>query len=197
MNLQYIIDNLIKPDRETKDTWIDFSIFKDDLNILYSDLDLVDWEKNTDLRTYNIASHICTDSEVGISAYFLKDELVCISKQSFRKSSEDIVGWVSEALATKTKEYIISLIPEDNKGVNIDILDMKQDMGEGYNVEYTGQMISKYVIYEDQFCLVTEDNSKGYTNFHNIKVMLEGNEIEIDIRDCTTPYRITENKNLF
>jgi len=197
MKLQFIIDNIIKDKYNSEEKYLDFSIFEDDLNISYMDLDNVNYEKNNDLRAYFISSHLCTDTDVGIKAYFLKEECVCVTKQTARKSPEVIFGWVSEELAQKTKDYILSLIHEKNNELNIDILDLNFDMKDGYGVEYTEQMTSKVVFYKGETCTVLEDKSNGYTNFHNIKIEFKNKEIEIDVRDCVTPFRIIQNQNMF
>ena len=199
--LGYLIDNIIKDKFSANECWVDIEVFQDELKIDYDTFYNIEsnLNKNTDLRAYYIASHICTDTEVGILAYFLKDELVCVTKQSFRKSRLGMIGWVSKEKAEETKEYLLSLVViDEDEELELELLEFDYDMGIGYPVEYTGQNISNSVIFEDEVCRVIEDNSKGYTNFHNIVIVKpNGDTITVDIRDCKIPYRITENSDLF
>jgi len=190
--LRYVIDNIIKDENSKNDKYINFDIFFEEFNLNGS----IDYNKNDDLRCFRIASHICTDTEVGIRAYFLKDEFICLTHQSARKSSENIVGWASLEIAKKTESYVKSLIVHEDKKP-IDILDMDEIFGSGYKVNYTGQMTSTHVIYNDEFCEVLEDKSDGYSNFYNIVILYKDEKITVDIRDCETPLRIIENKDKF
>jgi len=110
---------------------------------------------------------------------------------------EVIIGWASEEIALKTKNYIEKLLETEEPELSLDILDMDLDMGEGYYIEYTGQSISNKVIYKNVICNVIKDVNNNYTNFHNIEILFDGNTITVDIRDCLSPYRIEDNKNMF
>lgn len=59
-------------------------------------------------------SWTCTDTEVGIATYFLDNELVCISWQPYRKSTEEF-WFVSEELGKKLYDYLWSLTEKDDK----------------------------------------------------------------------------------
>jgi len=196
-SLQYLIDNIIKGKYSQENQWININCLAEDLNMTNISFDDIDYEKNLDLRVYPIATHICTDTEVGLFAYFLNDECVCISRQVARKNPEEVIGWMSKELAEKTKKYIKSLLPKENEELDIEILDFEVDMEEGYYVEYTGQMTSHDVIYDNKLRKVIEDKNHGNTNFHNITIDIDGVNTIVDIRDCKTPYRINEFSDSF
>jgi hypothetical protein len=195
--LKDIIDNLIKSDSDKNNKHIEFGALIEDLQLDYSIEYDINYDRNDLLRCYYIASHICTDTEVGILAYFFNDELACVSTQSGRKSDENISGWTSLDMAMKVKEYIKSLAFHEEEKLTIEILDIEQDLGIGYPIEYTGQNLSNSVIYEGIPRIVLEDKSKGYTNFHNIIIDKDGVKTEVDIRDCLSPFRITSNADYF
>jgi len=191
-----VINNIIKDENSKQDKFINIDLFLEEFNLDQYIGEYFNYDKNTDLRCFRVATHICTDTEVGIKAYFLKDEFVCLTNQIARKSPEIIIGWASSESAQKTESYIKSLLDgKDEK--YFDIIDMDRDFGSGYKVDYTGQMTSTHVIYKDEFCKVIEDNSKGYSNFHNIVILYKNEKITVDIRNCETPLRITENKDKF
>ncbi len=71
-------------------------------------------EVNDDKRLQKkwFKSWICTDTEVGISVYFLDGEVVCVSWQPYRKSDEEF-WFISEELGNKLHDYFLSLIEKD------------------------------------------------------------------------------------
>ena len=81
MKLSEIINNLDKSRKNTEaPQW-------DKISSQFSNINPISWSGDTRLKCYWVAKHLCTDTQVGILAYFLDDEFICISHQTSRKSS--------------------------------------------------------------------------------------------------------------
>lgn len=94
------------------------------------------------LKAYYIGHWCCTDSYVGHRAYFLDDVLVATSYQAGRKSDEDYY-WVSKEAAISVKQFIETLTTDV---LNIEILDIDEDYGEGFFVNYSSQLLTDTLI---------------------------------------------------
>lgn len=84
-----------------------------DLEALESDLQtntFMGWSEafNERVKRLPINTWICTDTEVGVNAYYFDGELVALSFQSARKSDVEF-RWLSEPLAAQVRDFIISL----------------------------------------------------------------------------------------
>lgn len=83
-------------------------------NVLYHH-DVPDgmWSYETfDLKQYKIKTWICTDTEVGLYAYFLRDEFAFITSQTARKSDIEFF-WDSKVMHTKVTNYLRSFITQE------------------------------------------------------------------------------------
>lgn len=188
MLLKDIIANLDKSEAILCDN------IKWDLEDIMSSLNLscygVNQSETYRLKSYWLGKHLCTDTHVGIKAYFLDDEFVCLGKQNARKSTEWI-RWVSDDCATKVRQYILSLVDVEDDCP--ELLDMNEELGEGYRVEYTGQLLTKTVNYNGDLVTVVKDNPEGYTNFHTITVDKQSNLIDIDVRNVFVPWPLKKD----
>lgn len=124
---------------------------------------------NPRMKSYWIANHICTDTWVGYRAYFLDDVFVCCSHQGARKSDE-VYTWVSVEAKIQVKEYIKSLDTVAIEEEEASLLDMEEDMGDGYPIQYTEQMLRNKVLYNGGIVEVVRDDGDGYKNCHTITV---------------------------
>lgn len=189
MKIKDIIANLDKsPSNEDDCTW-DVEKIAQDLDV--ESCGVFQREGNIRLKCYWIGKHLCTDTWVGIRAYFLDDNFVCASKQNARKCDENFY-WVSDEAANDVRKYILSLKCEDD--LSVSLLDLDEDIGEGYTVEYTGQLLTKEVMYQGSLVTVIKDSNNGYTNFHTITVEKDGNMLDIDVRDVIVPWPILKGE---
>lgn len=145
------------------------------------------WSDDTRLKAYYIKTWYCTDSWVGIRAYFLDDEFVAISYQSGRKSNEDF-GFVSNELALKTKVYLQSLVEEDE--FKIDILEcLDAEIPNTYKIEYNSQILHKSALLQGEKVEIVKTNyeSEGIHSpnyFHTVEVKLpNGDKKEVSCKE--------------
>lgn len=160
-------------------------------NDLLSDLQINEWgfySDESDLKAYWIRCWYCTDTYVGIKAYFLKDKFVAISSQYGRKMDEEF-EFDSEKSFEKVRKYVLSLIKPN---YSIPFLHIKE-LGDFYNVEYQSQLTSKFHkegVYNDKKVIVKRlQNTDDYPNFHDVKIIYEDGKSEtVDCRKISFEY---------
>lgn len=90
--------------------------------------DYIDLEKYTELKCYFTDAHwICTDTEVGIRAYYINDELICASCQVGRKYDEEF-EFVSEESYNKLRNWVLEKIKENEESQKIPLIDFNQNI---------------------------------------------------------------------
>ncbi len=189
MKLREVIEKIDISDNDNG--WIDFEVIAEDLNLGWEEVENIDWNKNDKLRSEYITCHLCTDTWVGVEAYFLNGEVACITKQDARKSPKVILGWTSEEIAQKTREYIKSISIDPSADKNFDIIDLDQELGDSYEVDYAEQLMHKNVIHKNEICKVIEKprlTQDGKSNHYEIIVNKAGTEQIVDVRDIKIPF---------
>lgn len=151
-----------------------------------------DWDLlNSRLKAYWVANHLCTDTWVGITAIFLDEQFAGLSYQTARKADTKYM-W-AESMAENVKYFLLECKNEATPCLSY--IDMDEDLGEGYPINYTGQMLVKKVLYKGDLVGVTKDSDEGYTNFHNITVRhTSGEEEVVDVRDILVPWYLKEEE---
>lgn len=189
MKLKDIIANLDKSDQSSD--YVDLEDMMTEVNYTSSGFawEIKQDKDNPRLKCYWIANHICTDTWVGLRAYFLDDKLVCCSHQAGRKCDEHF-EWVSLESKLQVREYIKSLDASADEVVDEpSLLDMEEDMGIGYPIQFTGQMLRNKVYYKGELVDVIRDDSEGYKNFHTITIKFDdGLTTNIDVRETLVPW---------
>lgn len=139
MKLKDVIDNLDK--RESNKNYVCYQDLAEQVNV---DLFWTNTDKEEDSDTitcYWINPWYDGDTWIGYMAYFFQDELVCISHESSRKSGDDFY-WVDVESYNKIRDYFISL--QNPKPLDIEFLNLEEDMGEGYPLRYTDQLLQHH-----------------------------------------------------
>jgi hypothetical protein len=137
------------------------------------------------LRAYHVVTWYCTDSYVGMRAYFLDDEFIGISEQIGRKYNQEF-KFVSKDAADKTRDYVLSLMKPKYSEPNL--LDLEEEVSGYYSIGYPSQILlkfHKYGIYKDG--RKVEITSFGRRNYETVLLMgkFEGSKEEepINIRN--------------
>lgn len=137
----------------------------------------------------------CTDSYVGIRAYFLDDEFLAISNQIGRKMDEDF-SFVSESLANKLKIYLESLVFQENQ-FKLDIIDenfLDEEIPSTYKIEYNSQILHKEGFLNGEKVKIIKSvypwtDKNNY--FHTVQIELpNGKKQKIDCRELDFEYNI-------
>lgn len=74
-----------------------------------------------------VYSWICTDTRVGLAFYYLNDELVAISTQTGRKSTENVM-FISSEIADRVRQFAIRCIIHDEP--QYDIVDFNSEIDD-------------------------------------------------------------------
>jgi len=90
------------------------------------------------IKAYWIGNWYCTDSYVGYRMYFLDNEPVAVSTQAGRKSDEEF-EWFSKELASKVKDYLISLMSNE---LHIKLCDINDDIGDSFKISFNGEILN-------------------------------------------------------
>lgn len=114
---QYLIELDKTTARQYNEFFIDFCD--------YFGFDMGEWDDCEEMKCYFLISWYCTDSWVGVRAYFLNGEFVAISSQIGRKYDQEF-EWVSKEAYYKVKEYIASKTLLSK--IDIPIIDYEQDI---------------------------------------------------------------------
>ena len=186
MKLGYLIENIDKSDSNTE-KWFCLEQWVQECNL--SCYGIGQPCDNQRFVAYWLGNHICTDTWVGLRVYFLDEKPVAISHQSSRKGDEDI-EWFSEEAYLSVREYLLSLSEEDEPDIPTKFVNMEDEMGEGYPIQYTEQALRKEVLYKGKLVDITKDNGEGYTNFHTITIKEKdtSREVDIDVREILVPW---------
>jgi len=184
MTLKEAIDKIDKtnPKNEDSPSWgeLFYEVFKTHDSF---------WSDDTRLKSYWVKVWYCTDSYVGIKAYFLDEELVCISDKVARKDSEDF-EFVSKETFKKVKEYLKSLIQETEEEDCICLIDFEQEMGENYTVSYNTQILHKNALYKGEIVEIIKTyfgfNTPDY--FHSVEIKYQGEIIKVNVNELYFPY---------
>ncbi|OTZ47892.1 hypothetical protein [Bacillus thuringiensis] len=133
MKLRTIFDRVIK---EGNSAYLDLSEIASEFQIWE---DYIEEPENCRIEAYWLGSWYCTDTEVGFIVYFFDGEPMAYSTQMGRKSDTHFY-WASQKVAEDVKEYVKSLIVEEEDEVSVEIFDMEEEAGIGYKIDFSGQL---------------------------------------------------------
>lgn len=142
MTIKQLIEGVIKENGESPD-WTSIAEYFN-IHDLY-------WSEDKRLVSYPIQAWLCTDTWVGMNAFFLDDEFVFLTRQSCRKCNT-FYNFESKESYKKVKSYIMSLI-EEKEDILCDIIDMGLIYDENYTIEYSTQLLAKFhkrALYKDK-----------------------------------------------
>ena len=144
------------------------------------------------LKCYFIKRWYCTDSYVGLRAYFLDDELVAFSFQGGRKADESF-EFISKDSAKKLREYVYSLIVK--RDFEYDSLSYIENIDDEvdpmFKIEYNSQILHKYGFLNGEKVEIVKKHYpfSDPRYFHTVEVKREnGVKTEVDCRDLLFEY---------
>ncbi|MGV4321254.1 hypothetical protein [Bacillus mojavensis] len=154
-------------------------------------LDNVPYADQDRIKCYWIGNWYCTDSYVGYRAYFIDNEPVAISTQLGRKCEENF-HWFNLELATKVREYLMSLTLE--KELNISICDVNEDIGDSYNIEFNAQILNsdRVKLNNEKVEILEKIKHTPYGTDTKIRIKLpDGKEKNVDVGDLRFGFHVT------
>ena len=154
------------------------------------------------LTSSYISCWYCTDSYVGTKVYFFDGKAVAVGHKPYRKADEDI-EWISEESFYIVREYVKNIIEEHDEKPSIDLIDLDNDMGEFYKIEFRGKVFS----HQRENCFYNglkvkmikdDDSMNDYINNQSIKydelytsIQFENGTVKnVLVKDLDFPYNI-------
>ena len=146
--------------------------------------DYIEFDKR--IKCVFLRPHYCTDSWVGIRAYFLDGEFVAISTQIGRKYDETF-KFRSQESALKVRDYILSLIPKKELDINI-LSELDEEIEDYYSVDYAGQILHKSGIYNGEKVKIKR-RATDFKDLYTATIVREdGKEKNVDCREIKLSY---------
>jgi len=154
------------------------------------------WSEDTRLKCYFIKKWYCTDSYVGLRAYFLVDEFVATSYQQGRKFDEDFT-FVSKEIAEKLRNYLISLLEPEEEVFNFDVFkdkDLDEEIPSTYKIEYNSQILHKTALYNGERVDIVKtryDWEEKDKYFHTVEIKDKNNKkFEVHVNELDFEYNV-------
>ena len=164
----------------------------EDLSNIFNIYDLY-WSDDTRLKCYFIKKWYCTDSYVGLRAYFLDDEFVATSYQQGRKFNEDFT-FVSKEKAEKVRNYLISLIEPEGIDVEIFKEELDEEIPSTYKIVYNSQILHKTALYNGErvdIIKTTYDWREIDKYFHTVEIKDKNNKkFEVHVNELDFEYNV-------
>ena len=188
MKLKEIIEKLDKSDKNS--SWININ------DIANSEFDIFEWciKEPNRIKAYYFLKWYCTDSYVGGRVYFLDDKPIATTWQSGRKASQDF-SWISKEAYKETREYILTLVEENDKSENIQLANLEEEYHNGFPIEYSSQLLTNQVIYKPTGELVDViekyDSMEKIKDWNKVKLKFQDGKKEvISMKSVLVPYEI-------
>lgn len=182
-----IIDIAKKIDKSSQnEDWIDTTVIGDELGV---DIPYVEQDR---LKCYWVGNWCCTDTYVGYRMYFFDDEPIAFSVQNARKSDENF-HWFSQELTVKVRDYLLTLIIEEENDLHVAICDINQDLGDNFKIDFNGQIITKdkVTLNDEKVEILERIKNEPYGIDTELKVkLLNGEEKHVNIQDLDFGYHV-------
>lgn len=150
--------------------------------------------ENTRLKSFWICNHYCTDTYVGMLAYFLDDVFIGTSYQSGRKS--DLKFELQAETLPALKRYVMSRHESDDIGPTATTESLDEDVGLGYSVAYGSQLLDKVVILrstgEEVPIVKVWHSVEDIKLWRYIRVLIDGEETTLQMDDVLAPFKLTK-----
>jgi len=148
----------------------------------------IPWVEQDRLVAYWLSCWYCTDTWVGIQAYFLDDEFVALSTKLARKS-DTTFDWVSTDAFHKVKDFVESFA--EDQSLKISILNAEEEFGDGYRVSYNTQILSHLkATLDGQPVKVVRSKEQDYHDFCSAEVVIDKKQQKVDVARLLFSYMV-------
>lgn len=149
------------------------------------------------VKGYYIQKWLCTDTWVGLVAYFWNGEPLAISWQPARKSSETI-DFVSKDIAIRLRDFIRDLTASNDPEPTI--ANLETDVGETYTVNWASELLVSEAFYEGEkvkiFPAGHTDYSKPSATWKLVDVEFPNGEVlKVSVENLHIPYHLRKEVN--
>lgn len=154
----------------------------------------IPYVNQTRLTSYWVGNWYCTDTYVGYKLYFFDDAPVAFTSQTARKSDE-IFHWFSLDTTKKIKDYLLSLLIEEEMPFQVKICDLEEDIGDSFKIAFNSQILNQdRILYQGEKATLLERlKNKPYGISTLCKIQLPNGQIkEVEIEELDFGYHLTE-----
>lgn len=149
------------------------------------------------VKGYYIQKWLCTDTWVGLVAYFWNGEPLAISWQPARKSSETI-DFVSKDVAIRLRDFIRDLTASNDPEPTI--ANLETDVGETYTVNWASELLVSEAFYEGEkvkiFPAGWTDYSQPSATWKLVDVEFPNGEVlKVSVENLHIPYHLRKEVN--
>lgn len=184
MKLRDLIARVDRSEKNTDDAQVEDFARLFDLYLSWDD------KFGARVKKHWIYNWYCTDTYVGLAAYYMDGEPVAVSFQSGRKSDEEI-EFVSKEAATKVREFIVTLLEPEEPSYPVANLD--EELPDTYTVSYGEQLLTDTGRYQGQEVKVVH-TYRGYDEIKqwgNVDVRLPtGDVITVELDKMEFDYKL-------
>jgi hypothetical protein len=125
--------------------------------------------------------------DVGMAVYYMDDEPVAVSHQSFSKGDEELT-FVSKEAGEKVRQFIISI--KDKRDGDFPLADLNFDIGDDYQLEMAGQVKEGEAYYQGIKVQVPRKVIRGVIS-NKIDVLLPSGEIAcVPVAELSFPLKL-------
>lgn len=148
------------------------------------------------VKGYYIQKWLCTDTWVGLIAYFWNGEPLAISWQSARKSSEEF-KFVSVDVANRLRDFIRELTESNDPKPTL--VDLDEELGETYTVNWASELLVSEAFYEGEkvkiFPTSHTDYSKPSATWKLVDVEFQNGEVlKVSVENLHIPYHLRKEE---
>jgi hypothetical protein len=151
----------------------------------------LDLEKHG-FQAYYAGPWLCTDTWVGTTVIFHNNQAILFVHQSARKNSPDYAFVGGKETATRLRATLMALVPEPE--LNVDEVDLDEEVGDGFKVNYSSQLLDKEVIIDatgERAAVVQRFHAyKDIKRWSDVVVEVDGARREITMDEVTVPWRV-------
>jgi len=149
------------------------------------------------VKGYYIKKWLCTDTWVGLVAYFWNGEPLAVSYQSARKSSEKF-QFVSVDVANRLKSFILELTESNDPEPTL--ADLDEELGETYTVNWASELLVSEAFYEGEkvkiFPVYHTDYSQPSATWKLVDVEFPNGEVlKVSVENLRIPYHLRKEVN--
>ena len=153
--------------------------------------DMYSWVEQTRLVSYWICNWYCTDTWVGIKAFFFDNEFVAVSSKMARKNPPKF-DWVSKEAYSKVKRYVESC--NEKEVPEISLLDMERDFGSSYKIDYASQILPHFKASLDGKPVEMLRNKDPRSCEHEVLIRMDGKKQIINVNHLRFSYFVVSDE---
>ncbi len=134
----------------------------------------------------------CTDTWVGTKIVFLNWKPVCVTNQVARKSDTEY-AFIGLDQAKALKEFVLSCVKSDGSP-QVRLCNLEQEMGDGFKVHYTNELLHDKVMYEGKLVPVDREATRVISLADyiakSVAIVVDGEVKTVAIEDVTIPFNL-------